>query len=402
MEKVHHGEVARRSLTVLLILAAASCTEAPRAPELTSAATPEPPRPAGWQRLPSSPLTRRHSAHAFWTGSEVLVLGGRTPSTCLVDWHCVPDETPPFRDGASFDPASASWEKIAEAPIPLGDMQGVVLGSTLYVWLFGWEPAPGVRRALLAYDTVEDRWERLPLPPMSRGLHLVATDSWVVGVRGSHERRDLPDVAFDPSTRTWTELPRDPLGPAYDRVMVWTGSELILIGTPLLADPPPDEPSGYRAAAFDPVTQSWRTLPDPEIAGGYPIWFWAGGRVVNPSTGLADGGETDPYDRPYPNGAMLDPTASAWEPLPDPPEGYGPYRDLIAGGGEFAVSTWGWVLHVPTGTWTRLTRPFRGGRYQGEAVVWAGDRLIAWGGIRWDGPEYEVLNEGWAWLPGTG
>ena len=342
--------------------------------------------------LPRGPLTPRHSANAFWTGREVLIIGGRPPAACSIDAHCELIDPPPLRDGAAFHPSTGDWRRIADAPVPLGTTQGAVLNGTLYLWVYGWEPGPGVPPAFLSYDPPEDRWHQLPPPPQAdRGVALVAAGTQVVAIRPSHERGRLADVAFDPSTGTWTRLPRDPLTPSFDRSMVWTGSELVLTGIDLAKS------SSYSAAALHPETGRWRVFPDAPIDGAYPTWFWAGGRVVNPTT------DAHP-DGCAPCGGMLDPATGTWEPLPDPPEGYGPYYGdmVVVGGEDHVVSVRGWVLEVSTGRWSRLPPPVprgRGVHHSDEAVVWAGDRLIAWGGIRAKGPKREVLNDGWAWFP---
>jgi hypothetical protein len=396
------GSMTRRSLAVaaLFVLFAAACGERPESQARRSASVDSAPTegPRGWQHLPPSPLTPRHSAHAFWTRTEALILGGWPPSACLPDLHCAPPQPPPLRDGALFDPREGTWQRIADAPIPLGPAQGAVVDGSLYLEVFGDTPATREPPTFLAYHVTEDQWEEYPPPPQTEGLSLVAAGRRLIAFQVSHEGGVTPDFAYDPSSRTWTALPRDPLALSFDRSMVWTGTELVLIGLDVVPSPGLEGPSLYRAAALDPASGQWRGLPDSEIAGGYPVWFSAGGLVVNPSMGTTDEGMDNPYGRTYPYGGILDPERGNWEPLPDPPQGYGPYPDLTVGGEETLISAAGWVLEVPTGTWERLPRPVKG-LHRGHAAVWAGDRLIVWGGVRWDVGKPEVLRDGWAWLP---
>ena len=83
--------------------------------------------------------------------------------------------------------------------------------------------------------------------------------------------------------------------------------------------------------------------------------------------------------------------------LPDPPDELGPFSDVIVSGPEHAVNG-GWVLHVPTGTWTELEFP-PVGRLSGVASAWAGDRLAVWGGAEWPAAQGRLTARGWLWLP---
>lgn len=220
----------------------------------------------------------------------------------------------------------------------------------------------------------------------------------LIGYSGSQEKGVEADLLFDPTAGTWSDLPADPLVPSFDRVVVWTGRELVLLGLAVVPNPNSEKPALYRAAAFDLASGAWRRLPDSEVVGWNPTWYWAGGRIVNASLGSADGGEVNNWGRRFPFGGVLTLPAGEWSPLPDTPAETGPYQGLSVGGPEDVVSGDGWVLHVSTGTWTELPRPPQPAD-QGEAAVWADDRLIVWGGVRWKGAEWTVLDDGWAWVP---
>ena len=327
------------------------------------------------------------------------MIGGTDARPCPPNADCVLPEVAPLRDGAALDPSNGTWMPIADAPVPLGQLSGAVVDRTLYLWLPGFERAPGVRSAFLAYDIDEDRWEELPSPPVGRqaALDLVVAGSRLVAHHGSQESGVLPDLLYDPVAGEWRELAPDPLAPSFDRSMVWADDDLVLLGLQLVRDPG-SRPSLYRAAALDLATNTWRSLPDSEVAGWNPAWYWADGRVINASIGSADGGQVNNWGRSYPFGGMLDAASGDWAPLPDPPIEPGPYQGLSAAGETHIVSTEGWVLDVADESWRPLDRP-PGGAEQGEAAVWAGDRLMVWGGVRWNGAEPTLLDIGWAWLP---
>jgi hypothetical protein len=172
----------------------------------------------------------------------------------------------------------------------------------------------------------------------------------------------------------------------------------MLLSLPLVDQPNSAVPSLYRAASLDLESRAWRQLPDSEIMGYDPAWHWSGGRIVNPSLGSSDGGQVNNWGRAFPHGGILTPPAGDWSPLPNPPAGPGGLRGLSLAGPEQVVSHEGWVFHVPTGTWMELTTP-AGADREAIAGAWAGDRLVVWGGARWDGSDWTLLDDGFSWLP---
>lgn len=376
----------------------ASCGES-TAPEVAS------PSPAeqvarGWAALPASSLSPRSEAHAFWTGERVLVIGGNDGQPCPPNADCAMPPGPALSDGAAFDPASGEWTAIAPAPMPLGDISGAVMPDVLYVYIPGFEPAAGARSSFLAYHIPDDRWEELDVPPVPGGtsLTLVATGNKVVGFHPTQERGVTSDLLYDPATGDWTDLPADPLVPSFDRSAVWTGQELLLLGVEVVPQPNAARPSLYRAAGLDLATGAWRRLPDSEVLGWDPAWFWAADRLINPSVGSADGGQVNNWGRAFPFGGILDPGSGSWSPLPDPPAAANVYQGLSVGGPDYIVSSAGFVLHAPALTWEPLAKP-RAGEEAGAASVWAGDRLFVWGGVRSNGAGAALLGDGWTWQP---
>ena len=165
------------------------------------------------------------------------------------------------------------------------------------------------------------------------------------------------------------------LARAFDRSAVWTGRELLMTSLDLVDQPNSVRPSLYRAAALDLGAGTWRGLPDSEVLGWSPTWFWSGDRLVNPAIGSADGGETNDFGRAFPFGGIFDIGSGAWSTLPDPPVVASVLQGLSVGGADDVVSSEGFVLNVPTLTWTPLPKP-RADELSGMASVWAGDRLF--------------------------
>jgi len=354
-----------------------------------------------WQALPEGPLSARFDAHAFWVAERVVVVGGRDSRPCPPAADCALPEEPPLRDSAAFAPGTGTWTAIARSPVPVGSASGAVVGDTLYLWVSALDRRPSGRSSFLAYHAEEDRWEELAMPPgagPTSFLQLVAIDGAVVAYPTSHEVEASPDLLFDPAEGGWRELPPDPVAPSYDRTMVWTGAELLLLALEDVENPGSEGPSLYQAAVLDVAAGTWRRLPDSEISGYDPVWFWSTGRAVNPTIGSSDGGDVNGWGRSYEHGGILDPRTGLWSELPPPPTDLGSYHGPSVGGGGHVVSSQGAILDVAASTWSPLPAP-PGAADEGAAVVWAGDRLVVWGGVSWNAPEGTLLDTGWSWRP---
>jgi hypothetical protein len=356
-----------------------------------------------WQALPESPLSPRYGALAFWVDGRVVIMGGSESEPCALTANCGVGGHA-LRDGAAFVPSAGTWTSIAPSPLPVLDATGAVLGDTIYLWA---DRYPGTS-AFLSYDANEDLWTELPTPREEAigCCLLVATDDAVVAYLDSQERGVFPDLLYDPTTSQWRELLPDPLISSFDRSMVWTGEELLLLAVEIEDVSQTDESSyRYRAAALDIASGKWRRLPDSDIAGFAPTWFWSAGRAVNPTIGRV-GDNGDVIGSGPPNGGRLDPTTGAWSNLPPRPKNPREYGGPSVGGNDHVVTWQGAILDVAAGSWTSLPAPPVAAD-EGAAAAWAGDRLIVWGGYAWEGDPYQdplsaeatLLNTGWWWKP---
>lgn len=361
---------------------------------------------AAWREVPAGPLGPREGALGLWTGREVLLIGGSDAPPCPPNARCVVPDVPPLADGAAFDPRTREWRRIAEAPLPFEWAQGLVVGTTAYLWVPGSPERPDADAGFLAYHIEEDRWEELPLPPGDLGWlrGIVQAGERIVAYRGSDEEGEQPDLVFDPATSSWSELPPDPLSPSFDRSMAWSGRELLLFEHELVPNPGSEEPALTRAAALHLESGSWRRLPDSEILATEP-WVVVNGRLVNPTLGGADGG----WGRTYPYGGILDPGSGEWSALPHPPGGeedWGsgvldmPGGVLTESGGHYFANR-GWVLDTSDNAWIEIPPLDTGEFVTGRTVVAAGTDLLVFGGARWKANSVDatLLADAWVWSP---
>jgi hypothetical protein len=342
----------------------------------------------GWARLPDPPLGGRTGTVTAAIGDLVLVVGGST-FLCPPNADCAAPELPPFRDGAALDLRTGTWRAIADAPIGIVHGAAAVVGDDLYVLQHCVdEPScvGGTAPAFVRYRPADDAWDTLPSPPAAGFFGLAAVAETVVAYRGSDERGETPDHAFDPATSTWATLPDDPLPGVYDRQVVDVGGRLLVFGAALESSGSPT----VLVASLDRATGTWT-----ELAGsgtlGYQAWPVGGLVYLNPHVSGAGGG-------------VFDPVAGTWADLPAAPDGR-PWRgDMTgvvgAGEGHFEDAG-GWVLDATTDTWLEIAVRPGGEGVSDDARTAVGRRLFVFGGQRWaDGAAAgELVDEAWTWTP---
>ncbi len=348
----------------------------------------------GWSPLPDPPLSARQSATAVVVGSSVVIVGGDESPPCPPNADCaMPARS--LADGARYDVASGTWESIAPSPVQMPMAQAVVVGDKAFFWVPRFEPNGP---SFLSYDVGDDAWLELPLPPAvpQASVKLVATSDAVIAYPASHELGDRRDQVYDIASGAWRDLPADPLTPSFDRTILASEGRLVSVGVELVPNPGA-RPPVYRAAVLTMATGEWRRLPDAPIVGGGSIWFVAGGLVVNPSLGGADGGQVNSWGRMFPYGGMLDVDGAAWVSLPNPPPEGPPYPGGPVGGDDTIINGHGWALDLGRLAWERVGGPI-GGPEHGAATAWARDRLVLFGGTRFVGDTGELLGKAWQWL----
>jgi hypothetical protein len=392
------------AVVAALTLAAAACggdddsngvaVSSPSTPEAQGASQPA----TAWTEVAASPLSPRSRSTTVWTGDEMLVVGGDT-FMCPPGADCAAPDAPPLSDGAAYDPARDEWRTISDAPVGFPFASTAVVGDDVYFAVPSdmWTTS---NHDFLRYSVADDAWTRLPPPPGgARWYQLVAAGDVVIAHTGSHEQDAARDFVFDPAADAWTALPVDPLAPAFDRVMTWSGGHVYLFGRALVPNPGSEVPSLVRAARLDLATGVWEPLPDSEILASGP-WLVDGSRLVNPTLGSADGGEVNNWGRSYPYGGVFDTATLTWSALPEVP-------DALTGAGALGtndalyLATSGPLLDVAAAAWIDV--PALDTEFTERAVASAGADAFVFGGVRW--PEQakgELLGDAWIWRSGRG
>ena len=298
-----------------------------------------------WSALSSqgAPVARTdHSA--VWTGDEMIVWGGRADGT-------------PIASGARFNPLAADWTAMpAPAQAAYQATYGHIAmwtGSEMIIWGGMTSDDPdmvAVTDRGWRYDPVSDDWQAMTTtdaPAARHNAQAVWSGSQLLIWGGTDPEGNYLDsgARYDPATDTWLPITsiNAPVSHGYAPRAAWTGTEMIVWNGGAL-DAEQRSNAGMREPTlhlYDPATDTWRT----SNSGWEPLLF------------------TRSLDGDVPQSANLH-----W--IGD--------RLIAVGGWTFAGI---WSYNPSTDAWQELNR--EGGRfgYRGAAEIWAGDRLINWGGV---------------------
>jgi hypothetical protein len=316
-----------------------------------------------WERLPRPPanevLRGPELGSAVWTGRELILLAEFAYSPPI------PSGRPP--DGLAYNPATGRWRALPEPPPDQsigGGRAGTVWTGKEVILLY----ATG---APMAYDPDANAWRRFARPPTGFISHAAdpapvwtgeevlvwdgsniddTSGKWIDGGRGG---------AYNPATDRWRRLPRSPLSNRTWSIQAWTGQVLLVISGSCGGE---GRIRCQDGAAYDPAADTW--TPIPALVGGAIVpeaaSAWTGSELIIWSATTSQ------------DGLRIRNTASAYNPR---------------------TKRWRTLPPAPI-TPRRLA-----------AVVWAGDRLLVWGGIRNraggrlaypdDGAAYDPRNNRW-------
>ncbi len=287
---------------------------------------------------------------------------------------------------------------------------GVWTGDEMLVWggyALTRQGLQGPRSGGVAYSPASARWRDIPAggPLEPRSGHLAAWTGQEMLVIGGTNRVSLSDgAAYDPQTDRWRRIAESPIRRPHEAAWVWTGEELWLSRA--------NDAGLIETAAYDPGANEWRRLPDVSGSSGVGVGVaWTGDRVLlvhdQVIHSIASGGDSwssstvDFWPSSTFAGGLLfghqnvntsaDPFEPdvlsypvAWNPvtgteiaLPLPP--FSPGGAIVA---DDYLIYWskGLAFDIGRRTWLRLQIPSIDTYREGMATVWAGDRLLLWGG----------------------
>jgi len=294
---------------------------------------------------------------AVWTGSEMIVWGGR------YYWFSAPWQWGDLSTGARYNPANDTWAAIGgSTPQARSRTAAVWTGSEFIVW-------GGVHRDMNMFGQPTDTYLN------SGGRYNPSTDSW-----------------------TATRLDGTAPGVRSNHTAVWTGSELIVWGGELVSGGNQQFSWGGR---YNPATNSWAAVhfPGPQMRSQHGAVWTGSEMLVWGGTGV--GGTLN-------TGARYNPSTDSWIPTAVEPDYYGTAvwtgSEMIIWGKSSAVDTGG---SPPAGLYSPATDSWHTGSgvsapsgRTGHVAVWTGQEMIVWGGEHLNtGGRYDPTLDTWTLTP---
>lgn len=320
-----------------------------------------------------------YSHTAVWTGDRMIVWGGRV--------------TGPVNRGGRYDPVADTWvsTSLTGAPATSGAPIAVWTGQEMFVWggssgvgtVGLYNPTTDSWRATSPVDAPEHR--ESPTAVWTGGLAIVWGGGFNTGGR------------YDPTQDKWTPTHATVSPARYAQSMVWTGSIMIAwggIGSSFVGD-------GVR---YDPSTDQWvpTSLTGAPAARSNHTAVWTGDRMIVWGGYGASG--------PVNSGGRYDPTSNTWSGVttvnaPSPRRfhscvwtgtrmivwGGGELEQELSSGGRYDPIGDSWLATGSIGLWGR----------RDHSAVWTGSRMIVWGG-RAGEKGGDLLNDGTIYDPATG
>lgn len=349
--------------------------------------------PKGWNDIPTAPITGRYEHAAVWTGTKMLVWGGRSSTS----------STSSLGDGAAFDLATETWSTLPSAGLSSRwGHTGVWTGSELIVW--GGSYSSSYYGNGASYDPSSNTWTALAAPPSTfygrryhSAVYAPTTKEMILygGYSSSCSGTYCADgAAYDTVAKTWRVIKAAPIAGRYLHDAVWAGSKMVVFG-------------GYGStcsgasycgdsAAYDPATDTWTTLtpPTPALDGRYYVNGLATGTGGSLATFWGGYGSyvSSAYERN--TGATFDPSTGTWATINAPSDSILPnsrrYRQTMWWGagklwvwGGYGSSSYlgtGASYDPSTTTWTSMTDTNAPTVRYHATAVWTGSEAIVWGG----------------------
>jgi N-acetylneuraminic acid mutarotase len=331
-----------------------------------------------------APSTRRNAVSVS-TGAEFLVYGGENLNTMGPEWTVT---------GAVYDPAIDAWRPMAppdpDQVLPR-ETAAVWTGTEMIVW-GGREPSGGEEAGGRGgrYDPALDAWTPVGTvgAPPARSMHSAVWTGTAMIVWGGTEATVFDSGgSYDPATDTWAGIASGGIA-RYAHTAVWTGSRMIAWGGWGASGG-----LGGAAAIYDPAANLWSFSQDP-LPGNDPpptarinhsaVWtglrmiVWGGQKPSSASVKYGDGAGYDPaLDRWFTTATSGAPSArdmhtAVWT---------GSRMVVWAGtnsccflntGGEYDTATNSWAPTFGSGA------PSARAQHSAAAL---GDATILWGGL---------------------
>ena len=323
-----------------------------------------------------APFERRDHTLA-WTGSEVIVWGGR-------GWLQSIGAFTDTDTGGRYDPVTGTWSAMStEGVPPRSGHTAIMAGNEMFVW--GGNTNTGFR-----YDPGTDTWTAIstidaPSPRRLNAAIWTGTEMIVWGGESASGHTMNTGGRYDPATDTWKALSTvNAPSPRRDMAYAWTGSEFIVWGGisalsagAMLTD----------GARYNPVTDTWTPMAIGDARGSSdPVAAWTGTEMIIWNGGLPSYIDGNGFPAKTPTLRMYDPLTDRWRATANLCEPYLGAGELHAHWTGAELFVWsndqniGYFYDPASDSWDAIDSFGGPGARSGAASAWAGDRFVLWGG----------------------
>ena len=371
-----------------------------------------------WSPLPAAPLSPRLQHTAVWSGTEMILFGG-----LKIDGFLQNEYWESFGDGARYDPVRNTWAVLNPngAASSRTAHSAVWTGTEMIVWGGRYMPDYTFLNSGAGYDPARDVWTDLPASgtPLARMDHAAAWSGTEMiiwgGVTDPSPAETSTGGRYNPATRTWTAT--TDVGAAEPRFFgrtdsgVWTGNALFIYGGwvyPLeLNTTALYYPVGN--PVIPPHADSWEQLADgpggrachSTVLAGNEVIVWGGGvdgRFLN------DGGRFDLREKRWQPVSTVNAPSGRWFHT-----AVWTGREMIVWGGRanffaFNHSTDGGRYDLAHNRWSSMSQVNAPSPRSQFTAIWTGSEMIVWGGTTdnmtelSDGGRYDPQRDTWTRL----
>ncbi len=361
-------------------------------------------------------LDPRHLHSAVWTGTKMIVWGGQDALKSA--------SSNAYADGATFDPETGVWTAISaiDAPQARYAHSAIWTGTKMIIW-GGDNTFENSANGGAMYSPETDSWVAMSVSAniKSRAYHTAVWTGARMLVYGgentlsSVKSLDLKSGSFDPEANVWTAL-RSPPTTFENRKYhsaVWTGSRMMVCG-----GKKDDATIFSDCISYSPTTNTWISRLTPSVNLVYPRYrhsaVWTGSR-------LFIWGGTGVYVF-HSDGALYNPNlsgSSAWTKIShgstspsarDASSAVWTGSKMIVWGGAYGYrpesTNTGYVYDPTTSKWSVISSVNAPSARWNHSAVWTGSKMIVWGGENpgptWNGGIYDFSTDQWSSMSTAG
>lgn len=332
-----------------------------------------------WYSIPALNAPSVRDLHTLvWTGTEVIVWGGRTLAGSVLN------------TGAKYNPVTGAWTATnsgGTAPAARCYHTAVWTGSRMIVW-GGSVDSAGHMNTGGVYDPVGDSWTATTTTgaPAARDSHgAVWTGTEMIvwgGVTGASSTFNDGGRYSPPPTNSWTAVSTSGAPAARcDHTCQWTGSRMLVWGGTS------NNASGgalNSGGIYNPDDNSWTTISTvsaPSARRAMPaqwtgteliVWGGEGAGPTYPTSGGRYNPSTDQWTAmsttSAPTGTQY--AASAWTGT----------QFVVWGGANSGISGAGGVYTPGSNSWSTITTSSDPSNRSHMSGIWTGAQVFIWGG----------------------